>query len=77
MPLARALKGDTIHEKVIDFEGFDGREWTELVSAAPVRTSDGKIIGSVAIVQDITEYKKREEHLRSDLNARINEHNVT
>lgn len=63
MPLARALKGETIHEKEIDIQSFDGKEGTQLISAAPVKTSEGKIIGSVAVVQDITEYKKRKGHL--------------
>jgi PAS domain S-box-containing protein len=63
MPLARAIRGETHTENVMDFERFDGMRGTQLVSSAPIKTSDGIIIGGVAIVQDITERKKAEEAL--------------
>jgi PAS domain S-box-containing protein len=64
MPLARAIQGETHLERVVDFERFDGTHGTQLVSSAPIKTSDGTIVGGVAIVQDITESKKAEEKLQ-------------
>lgn len=77
MPLARALEGEIIRDQEIEIKRFDGRDGTQLVSAAPVRTSDGKISGSVAVAQDITEGKKRESRLRSDLNALTTIHELS
>jgi PAS domain S-box-containing protein len=64
MPLARSLRGEICTEKVIDFQRFDGTVGTQLVSSTPIKIADGTIIGSVAIVQDITERKRAEEALR-------------
>jgi PAS domain S-box-containing protein len=63
MPLARAVRGETHTEDVIDFERFDGMLGTQLVSSAPIKLSDGTIIGGVTIFQDITERKQAEEAL--------------
>ncbi|RJR40919.1 MAG: PAS domain S-box protein [Desulfobacteraceae bacterium] len=64
MPLAHAIKGETVKDRVVDFERFDGRRGTQLVSAAPIRDNKGGIAGGVAIVQDITTLKQTEEALR-------------
>ncbi|HWQ18171.1 MAG TPA: PAS domain S-box protein, partial [Methanotrichaceae archaeon] len=71
MPLARALKGETIREVAVDFERFDGTRGTQYVSASPVMDSKGNILGCVAVVQDITEHKKAEAALKvSEANFR-------
>ncbi len=64
MPMAHALKGETMKEIAVDFQRFDGTCGTQLVSASPIRDSKGTILGCVAIVQDITERKKAEQALR-------------
>lgn len=64
MPLARAIRGETLKDKIIDFERFDGTGGTQLLSAAPVRDREGTIIGGVAVVQDITTLKQTEAALR-------------
>ena len=64
MPLARAIRGETCIDKVIDFEQFDGTHGIQLVSSAPIKMSGGTIIGGVAIVQDIIGQKRAEEALR-------------
>jgi PAS domain S-box-containing protein len=64
MPLARAIRGETVKGRTIDFERSSGTRGTQFLSAAPVRDRDGNIIGAVAIVQDITVLKETEGELR-------------
>ena len=64
--LARALtKGEQIVGEVIDIERFDGGRATILNSAAPIRDDDGKFVGAVVTVQDVTKIKKAENELIS------------
>ncbi len=65
MPLARAIRGETCKDRAVEFERLDGTRGVKLISAAPVKGSDGTIIGSVAIVQDITERKRAEDALKA------------
>ncbi len=64
MPLVQALKGKSSKEVVIDIERLDGTYGTQLVSAVPIKDSNSKIIGSIAIVQDITELKNSEKYMQ-------------
>ena len=64
MPMARALKGETLKEVSVDFLRFDGTRGTQLVSAAPIKESNGDILGCVALVRDITEIRIAEKELR-------------
>jgi PAS domain S-box-containing protein len=63
MPMARALRGETLKEVALDFERFDGTQGTQLVSAAPIRDSKDCIIGCVGIAQDITQRRLVEKAL--------------
>ena len=63
--LARALqKGESSLGEVIDIERFDGKKATILNSAAPIKDQEGKILGAVVTVQDVTELKRMGENLR-------------
>nr|MBP7322043.1 PAS domain S-box protein [Deltaproteobacteria bacterium] len=63
--LARAvMKGETSTGEVIDIERFDGRRGTILNNASPVKNSEGRIIGGVAVAQDITILRSAEQALR-------------
>ncbi len=63
--LARAVLKDEISTgEVIDIERFNGTRGTILNNAAPVKDSKDRIIGGVAVAQDITERKRAEEALR-------------
>ncbi|NLX08719.1 MAG: PAS domain-containing protein [Chloroflexi bacterium] len=54
--MARALRlGEHSTEEVIEIERFDGTRGTILNSAAPLYDADGRIIGAVAALQDISE----------------------
>jgi PAS domain S-box-containing protein len=70
-PLLRALKGETLRgEEIIRIKN-DGISHWRTYSAAPIRDDKGTIIGSVAIIRDITSQKLTEQELRDsqhDLN---------
>ncbi len=60
MPLAHAIKGEVVRERLLDFERFDGTGGTQVVSASPILDSKGRMIGAIAVVQDITKMKDLE-----------------
>ncbi|PPD58299.1 PAS domain S-box protein [Dehalogenimonas etheniformans] len=64
-PPLRALKGETVRgqEEIIRTPASGDLRYRQ-VNAAPVKDVHGNIIGSVAIVRDITESKKAEEALQ-------------
>lgn len=61
---SRAFRnGETSLNEELEIEGFDGRRKTILNSAKPL-LRDGRIIGAIAVNQDITERKKAEKALK-------------
>ena len=63
-PLARALKrGESSHSEPLEIRCFDGSSKTILASASPLRGLDGRIIGAVVLIRDVTESKKIGEDL--------------
>jgi PAS domain S-box-containing protein len=64
-PLLRALNGEIVtnEEEFIRIPTTGALRYRAL-SAAPVKNADGKIIGSVSVVRDITERKNMEDELR-------------
>jgi PAS domain S-box-containing protein len=66
-PLARALRGETSADEVIDIECFDGSRRTILNSAVPVRDDLGAIAGAVVISVDLTGQKRTERWLEEAL----------
>ncbi len=62
IPVARALRGETTRNVVIAASFPDHKLWIS-ASAAPIRTSDGQMLGVVASFMDITERKQIEEAL--------------
>jgi PAS domain S-box-containing protein len=65
--LARALRGETSLDEVIDIECFDGSRRTIINSAVPVRDGLGTIAGAVVINVDITGQKRTERQLQDAL----------
>ena len=64
-PPLRALKGEVINdEEQIVRVPRTGEFRHRQVSSAPVRNAEGKIIGSVSVVRDVTESKHAEARLR-------------
>jgi CheY-like chemotaxis protein len=67
-PLIRALRnGESSHSEPIQIRCFDRSIKTILVSAAPLRGAEHRIVGAVILVQDITESKK----IATDLEQRV------
>jgi PAS domain S-box-containing protein len=62
LPLSRALRGETIFQEDCI---WPTKHQTVVISAnaAPLTTSEGEIIGAVAVVNDITERKRLEDEL--------------
>jgi CheY-like chemotaxis protein len=56
--LARALRGESSHNELIHIPTIDGTSKTVVCSASPLRGLDGKIVGAVFVMQDVTESKK-------------------
>lgn len=63
LPANRALKGEKIFQEEVIIERFDGSRILVSSTAAPLTGSNGTIIGSVAIFEDITEKRELEKKL--------------
>jgi signal transduction histidine kinase len=61
-PASRALRGEVVAEPGEDVRAraFDGRELELNITAAPMRGPDGRIVGAVTDVRDVTEHKRLE-----------------
>ncbi|NLI74100.1 MAG: PAS domain S-box protein [Euryarchaeota archaeon] len=67
--LTRAiLHGETSMGELYDITRFDGSQSTLVISAAPIRGVDGKILGGVEVTHDITRQKELERSLRMTRN---------
>jgi CheY-like chemotaxis protein len=68
-PLARALQdGESSRSEALRIRCVDGSTKTVLISASPLRGLDGKIMGAVVLLQDLTESKK---FIEEELQQRI------
>ena len=63
-PLLRALRGEVVRGEEMVRHRPTGRVRWRQFSAAPIRGTEGAIIGSVAVARDITAYKQMEQALR-------------
>lgn len=63
LPIARALRGETVIDEPLVFRGTAGRRYQTLVSAAPL-CHDGARGGAVAIWHDVTQQSRMEQALR-------------
>lgn len=58
-PLSRAIRdGEESHSEPVQIRCVDGTSKKILISASPLRGLDGKIVGAVVLLQDLTESKK-------------------
>lgn len=62
-----ALTGKSSHNAIVTIQCFDGTAKTILSSASPLLGLDKQVVGAVAVIQDITEHKKVEEHIEESI----------
>jgi PAS domain S-box-containing protein len=60
LPVARALRDETVCGVEIHCRDANGRERTMEVSAAPFRTVEGRVLGVVSIMHDVTAHRQAE-----------------
>lgn len=63
--LARAVRGERVPLEEIDITQLDGLPATMLASGAPIVDASGKLLGGVAVAQDITSRKALEDAFRA------------
>ena len=70
VPIARALRGEVVTGPEADvlLRAFDGRELVVNTSAVPMREPDGRIIGAVSVLRDLT-WRQRLERERAAARA--------
>ena len=62
--IPRALRGETAANAEYILRRKDtGETWFGSYSFAPIRGQDGQIVGTVVAVRDITDHKRRDEHI--------------
>ncbi|MDZ7330748.1 MAG: SpoIIE family protein phosphatase [candidate division KSB1 bacterium] len=65
LPLARALRGETIIDELMFIQNFHRQEGIFIeVSASPMKDSAGSIIGGIVILRDVTSIKQAEMRQR-------------
>lgn len=72
LPVSRALRGEVVRGPSGDnrARAADGRELEVNISAAPLRDRDGRVVGAVAVMRDISSRRRLE---REHEEARANE----
>ncbi len=64
-PIARALQtGEVVTNEEIEVVRGDGTHGRVRINAAPIRDASGEIVASVAVIDDVTEYRLAESALR-------------
>ncbi|HUN81914.1 MAG TPA: PAS domain S-box protein [Phycisphaerae bacterium] len=64
LPLMRALRGEEVHDAELIIRKPDGSEVSCLSSGRPMITADGRALGAVVAVRDVTRKRQAEEALR-------------
>jgi PAS domain S-box-containing protein len=65
IPLARAFRGETVHDIGMVIAARGQAKRYILANAGPVKDKDGRVLGAVAVMYDITERKLMEDALRA------------
>ena len=60
-PAIRALQGETIRNRQLMIERWDGQRFPVLVQAGPLRDARGAVVRAVVVLQDITRLREAEQ----------------
>lgn len=64
-PLLRALtKGEITHHETVEIRCFDKSIKSISTSASPLRDRNGKIVGAVVVIRDITAHRKSDKEIQ-------------
>jgi PAS domain S-box-containing protein len=66
LPMVRALRGETVRDMRLETHGGNGARAEINVSGGPVLDENGKILGAVVVMQDVTERAAGERRLELD-----------
>jgi PAS domain S-box-containing protein len=69
MPVERALEGETVRSEIIEYTSLGGSSFCLAVSAAPVFSPDGQMLGAVGTFTDITSLRQLQEENESFLHT--------
>lgn len=61
--LNRALRGETVHQERRKISVSGASTLEALISASPIREHDGKIVGALVVVRDVTEFSEMQRHV--------------
>ncbi|GEM_PF-2455843 len=67
VPLARAFRGEIVHDASMVIAAKDQPKRNIVAHAGPIKSEDGRILGAVAVMHDITAMKKVEVELKQRL----------
>jgi signal transduction histidine kinase len=70
VPLTRARQGEIVTDAVVSTRRKDGRMAFLRCNAAPIKASDGEILGAVVLVRDITA-ERAAQHEQDELRDRL------
>jgi CheY-like chemotaxis protein len=62
-PLARAVQGESVQSERLEIRRFNGKVKTIVASASPLRGLDGRLVGAVILLQDVTSTREIKESL--------------
>lgn len=71
-PIRRILSGEVLtglNSPIISLQSEEGQERLLLIGGAPIRSSDGAIMGAVAIIRDVTERRQADMRTQEALEA--------
>ena len=73
-PIRRMLRGEVLvgaSAPDVTITNLRGRELEVNISGAPVRDADGRIVGAISVLRDVTERRRLERRTREALNALV------
>jgi PAS domain S-box-containing protein len=74
--LSGALHGEAMQQRIVTLRLYDRREKDVEISTAPIRSTEGELLGGVMVMRDVSELQRKERDLRTaygELDVRVAE----